>query len=283
MGNCRRLFLFAGYDKDGILDGAILHYVSTLSKFGDVILCLDSTCPRCEIDKIKKYTLRTIAKRHGEYDFGSYKRAYHHARDKKILNNYDVVYLVNDSVFGPMFDMTNILKKIESNPADACGMVISKHRTHSFMESWFVRLNKNVFLTRWFNKFISSVVCESDKTAITVKYEHGLTNLITNNDCSWDGIYTVRGRFTYNRPRALFKRGCPFVKRACFTRHNGDCGAQIKYVIDNSDTDAVAAIMDTANRIYGQKYMNEFLTSDKIKIFNRKIKYAIQKIKSGLI
>ena len=37
-----RLFLFAGYDKDGIVDDALVYYVSALSKYGDVIVCMDN-------------------------------------------------------------------------------------------------------------------------------------------------------------------------------------------------------------------------------------------------
>ena len=277
MSTYKRLFLFAGYDRDGIIDDALIYYVSNLSNFGDVLLYMDSDCKKSEIDKIKKYTIHTIAERHGEYDFGSYKRAFQYARDKKILKNYDIVYMVNDSVFGPMFDMQNIIQKLDNMPTDAAGIVVSKHKTHSFIESWFVRLNEKVFLSPWFDKFISSVTKESQKTTITIKYEHGLTNLIKSNDCSWGGIYEVYGRFTYNHPEKLFKIGCPFIKRACFTRHYGDCGCKIKYIINNSDKIAVDSILKTANRIYGKKYMNRFLTCNPIKILIRKIRYAIYK------
>ena len=279
MSTPKRLFLFAGYDQNGIIDDALIHYVSNLSKLGDVILCMDSTCEIHEIEKIKPFTIHTTAKRHGEYDFGSYKRAFEYARDKKLLKTYDVMYLVNDSVFGPMFDMKKIIEEIEANPTDACGMVTSKHKTHQFMESWFVRLNKKIFLSRWFNKFLSDIKSEKYKYIITIKYEHGLTNIITENNCSWDGLYKIRGRFTYNRPKSLFKRGCPFIKRACFTRHNGDCGKQIQYILNHSDKLAKESVLITANRIYGEQYMKKFLTYNSIKIFIRKIKYAIQKIK----
>ena len=105
MSRKKRLFLLAGYDKNGIIDDALIHYASVLSRFGDVILCMDSDCKKSELNKIKKYTIFTITKRHGEYDFGSYKRAYTYARDKRILENYDILYMLNDSVFGPMFNM----------------------------------------------------------------------------------------------------------------------------------------------------------------------------------
>ena len=38
----KRLFLFAGYDKDGIIDDALIYYLSELSKYGDIIVYIDN-------------------------------------------------------------------------------------------------------------------------------------------------------------------------------------------------------------------------------------------------
>ena len=276
-----RLFLFAGFDKDCIIDDALIYYAKHLSKYGDVILCMDCDCKKSEIEKIKKYTIHTIAKRHGEYDFGSYKRCFQYAYDKGILKNYDYLYLVNDSVFGPTINMKQTLLKTESLRADAVGLIISKHTSHAFMESWFIKLNQKIFMSKWFCDFINSVKQEKNKNEVTIKYEHGLTNLITKNDCSWNGVYTVHGRMTYNRPKLLFKNDIPFVKKMSFTRHNGACGNQIKYILNHCDKTARIAIIKTANRLYGAQYMNWFLTYNPIKIFNRKITYALKKLKNG--
>lgn len=279
----KRLFLFAGYDANGIIDDALIYYVRALSRHGDVILCMDNDCKKSELDKIKPFVLHPIAIRHGEYDFGSYKRAYVWARDKKILTHYDNIYLVNDSVFGPLYDVATTIRKMESTKTDATGLVVSTHKTHEYMESWFVRLNKRIFMSKWFDAFMSSVQHEEYKYIITVKYEHGLTNIIRNNGCSFAAVYTVRGRYTYNHPKRLFQRGCPFIKRACFTRHNGAAGAQIRYVLCHGAKGACNAIINTANRVYGVGYMNWLLTRNPIKIMIRNIKYAHKKLKSGEI
>lgn len=277
----KRLFLFAGYDKNGIIDDALIYYVQKLAEYGDVILCMDSNCNDTQLAKIKPFTIYAMAKRHGEYDFGSYKRCFQYARGNDLLKNYDVMYLVNDSVFGPMFNMADIIKNIEKLPTDAGGIVISKHKTHTFMESWFVRLNKNIFISGWFDKFMSAVTKEIDKDTITIKYEHGLTNLIRNNNCSCSGLYEFYGRFTYNKPKTLFKLGCPFVKKASFIRHNGACGNQIKYILKHADKIATQSVIITANRVYGAKYMNKLLTYNPIKIMMRNINYLIKKITNG--
>ena len=276
-----RLFLFAGFDKDGIVDDALIYYVKELSKHGDVILCMDCDCKKSSVDKINKYIVHTIIKRHGEYDFGSYKRCFQYAYKKDILKNYDYLYLVNDSVFGPTINIKETLTKIESVRADAVGLIVSKHKTHSFMESWFIKLNQKVFISDWFHDFINSIQNEERKSAITIKYEHGLTKLIANNNCLWDGLYYVYGRDTYNRPKYLFKHGCPFIKKVSFTRHNGACGNQIKYILNHCDKSSAKAILNSVNRLYGKQYMNWFLTYNPLKILYRNFTYVIKKLKNG--
>ena len=281
MSRNKYLFLFASYDKNGIIDDALIHYVSTLSQHSDVIVCMDNDCQTKELNKLKPFTIHKMAKRHGEYDFGSYKRCFQYARDNDLLKNYDAVFLVNDSVFGPLNDISKTLKDINRLNTDAAGMVISNHKTHTFMESWFIRLNKKIFMAPWFDEFMSNVQHESDKSVITIKYEHGLSNLIKNHGCSWSGVYSVYGRKTYNNPKLLYKNGCPFIKRACFIRHNGAAGAQIKYVLNHADPQVRNAIMTTANRIYGKKYMDWLLTNNPLKTFFRNITYVFKKIGHG--
>ena len=281
MSHYKRLFLFAGFNADGKIDDALVYYIQNLAKFGDVILCMDSNCPIKELNKVKEFTIARFAKRHGEYDFGSYKRGFQYAYDNNILKDYDVLYLVNDSVYGPTIDLTNTIQSIEQIPTDAASITVSKHKTHIFMESWFIRLNKNIFTAIWFNNFMQNVTHEKNKADITVKYEHGLSNLIRDNGLSWSGLFIKYGRFTYNRPKYLFKHRCPFIKKMSFTRHNGALGRQIKYILNHCDTNAKKAIINSANELYGKQYMLWFLTTNPIKTGFRAIKYAQQKIKNG--
>lgn len=277
----KHLFLFAGYSQNGIIHNALVYYVSALNKFGDVIVCMDCDCSSAELKKLSNTTIMSMAKRHGEYDFGSYKRAYIYAKENNLLEKYDYIYLVNDSVFGPTISLDNIIKKFENSKTDATGLVVSTHKTHCFMESWFVCLNKKIFLSDWFYDFISSVKVESAKTVVTKKYEQGLSNTIKANNYSWSGIYTFHGRYTYNNPKKLFLVQCPFIKKASFTRHFGALGKQINYVLNHCDTGAKTVILDTANQLYTNNYLNWFLTNNFIKITFRNIKYFLYKLKNG--
>ena len=279
MSKKKHLFLFAGYSKTGTVDGALLYYVSNLNNIGDVIVCMDCDCKKSELKKLSNITIKSIAGRHGEYDFGSYKRAYFYAKENNLIKKYDYIHLVNDSVFGPTISLNNTIKKLEQSNTDATGLIVSTHKTHCYMESWFVCLTKKIFLSDWFSDFISNVKPELRKSAVTIKYEHGLTNLIQNNNCSWSGIYTFHGRYTYNNPKKLFQKGCPFIKKLSFTRHFGGLGKQINYTLNHCNKNAKKVILKSADLLYGENYTNWLLTKNPIKIIFRNFKYLLFKLK----
>ena len=81
--------------------------------------------PESELNKVKDYTIKAIGERHGEYDFGSYKRGYIYAKENNILENYDYLILCNDSVYGPFFNFKEIVENMESKDTDIYG--IFKH------------------------------------------------------------------------------------------------------------------------------------------------------------
>lgn len=278
MKNTKRLFLFAGYDKGGIIDSSLTMSVCALSKFGDVVLYMDSDCPPEQLEKLSHITLYAGGNRHGEYDFGSYKRAYNWARNNLNLSDYDFVYMVNDSVYGPLFDLTPYLQKMENQNTDAFGIAINPHHQSPHIQSWFIGMRQTVFLSDWFCEFLNSVRHHDDKGTITVLYEHGFTKRLIERNMSWSGLYKTPHRSVYNRIKHFYKRKMPFMKKMAISRHYGSLGAQVLYVLNHLSAPARNAIMENANRIYGTKYMETFLTRNPFKIMYRNIRYIIHKL-----
>ena len=82
-----RLFLFAFYDPQGVVGEALLRYLEALHALGDIVLATDCALQPGEADKWTRWVVSSSASRHGEYDFGSYKRAFRQAD----VSGYDVV------------------------------------------------------------------------------------------------------------------------------------------------------------------------------------------------
>ena len=279
----KRLFLFAGYDADGIIDDSLVLYVRALSKLGDVILCMDSTCAANEIKKIKSYVLHSLARRHGEYDFGSYKRAYMWARDNLNLSSYDFVYMVNDSVYGPLFPLKPYLEKMESYNNDAFGLVKNTKAAHPHIQSWFIGMGKTVFMSKWFDEFITSVEKQKSKGAITKLYEHGFSKNVIDHGGIWACLYIAHNRDVYNKIKKYYRAKMPFMKKVAFTRHDGSLGPQISYVLKHLSPAVRNAIIKNAKRTYGTEFVNRTINQNRIVALIRGLKYAIQKIKAHYV
>jgi lipopolysaccharide biosynthesis protein len=274
----KRLFLFAAYEEAGVVGESLLWYLKSLSKVGDVVLVADSDIEPVQLEPLGPYCLYAQAVRHEEYDFGSYKRANAWANANLDLSSYDYVYMVNDSVYGPLYELEDYILKMEAMGVPAFSLIVNPHKRHPHMQSWFIGLDRSVFLQEWFASFLASVKKEANKNDICVIYETGLTELVTEKGVPYKGLYEVSGKKIYNSVKDLYNAGLPFVKKAAFTRHDGSLGAQLKYVVDHLDADAQNAILADAKRVYGAEYVEGLLTSNTLTIAGRYLSYLFSKI-----
>ena len=274
----RRLFLFAGYNANGVIDDALVYYVRALSKFGDIVLYMDSDCSDTELKKLSKYVLYAHARRHGEYDFGSYKRAYLYAVDTGILDKYDFVYMVNDSVYGPLMYIEPSLRKMEQLNCDVFGLAYNRASSRPHIQSWFIGMCRNVFLSPWYDEFMRAITHQPDKGSITYLYEQGFSEMLRAHNVKFNCLYSCPGRSVYNNVAALFRRGMPFMKKVAFNRCNGALGNRILYILNHVSPATRSMILTSAQQQYGDEYIRWLLTRNPIKIWYRHIKHALRKI-----
>lgn len=224
----KRLFLFAGYDNQGIIDDTLLHYLRYLSGYGDIIFVMDNVAANAELNKLNDIPniLYRTAERHGEYDFGSYKRGYQWADKHDLLNKYDWIYLVNDSVYGPLFDIRNTLEDLESRGVDLTGMIDFVNKfTPVQVQSWFVGLSRRVVNEQFFKDFMNGIQAQTDKQLIVLKYEVGLSQLILQHGYKMstfisgekgDAVHRI-----YEQPLKMLKKGLPFIKKQALMNLQG--------------------------------------------------------------
>jgi len=274
----KRLFLLAGYNAHGLIDESLIFYIQALAACGDVVLCMDSDCSADELQRIAPYVLHATAQRHGEYDFGSYKRAYMYAADADILKNYEFVYMVNDSVYGPLMDIEPSLRRMEALNRDAFGLVYNGTSSRPHIQSWFIGMRKNVFLSPWYDEFMRAITRQNDKGAITYLYEQGFTEMLRAHGIKFACLYNCPGRSVYNNVAALFRRGMPFMKKVAITRADGALGNRILYILRHASPAVRDMILASARRTWGNEYITWLLTRNPMKIAYRHIKHALRKI-----
>ena len=270
----KRLFLFAFYDPQGVVGEAALRYLEALHCLGDIVLATDCNLQSGEADKLAPLVLSLTANRHGEYDFGSYKRAFLQAD----LSGYDVVYLVNDSIVGPIFPLGPYLCRMEALGTDAFSLALNPSRKDRHLQSWFIGLRPSVFRSAWFRKFLESVAAVESKEEVCSRYESGLSRLLEAHSVPYAGLYELKGKSVYNDVWRLSAKGFPFFKKSAFTRHGGSLGPSVRKVLAKADPAMASAIVADMDRLYGEDYRRKFLSASRIQAFGRYLSYLSRKV-----
>jgi len=97
-----RIAFFAHYDPDGKIDDYVLHYLSGLfrSEVKELYFASDCSLDEEELAKLPNAVEVVYATRHGEYDFGSWKRCFDSV-NLSARSDVDELILCNDSCYGP--------------------------------------------------------------------------------------------------------------------------------------------------------------------------------------
>ena len=224
----KRLAIFAGYDKDNIIDDYVVYYIRELKKIADIIYVSDCNMLDSELEKIINYCIKIINGRHEEYDFGSYKRGYLYAKENNILENYDYLILCNDSCYGPFNGFQDIVEKMENKNTDVWGMFncFQDNKNDEHLQSYFLSLKRKVYLSKYFYNFMTSIKKENDKIEVIKKYEIGLNNLLKKENVSISSFldsnikeYEEDNNIPFYNPYVAIKNNFPFLKIASFKNH----------------------------------------------------------------
>jgi CDP-glycerol glycerophosphotransferase (TagB/SpsB family) len=243
----RRVCLFAAYDADGVVDDYVVDYVRELSRFADVYYLADSEMAPAELAKLSDITVEAWADRHGEYDFGSYKRL----ADRvgwDVLETYDEMLLVNDSCF-LLRPLDEVFQRMDARAADWWGLQATKglararreaqalfrepipmdsvkHSTLDVFEndytydfhvaSYFLAYRAPVIRDPEFRRYLGAVTSQRSKLNIVRKYEIGLTRWLVQHghpfDTYVDKLYPFHPIFTLWYFQ-LLDEGFPLLKR----------------------------------------------------------------------
>ena len=239
----RRLTIFAHYDKDNIIDGYVLYYLKALKQISEYIVFVsDCDLPECECSKLNGLVDYVLAQKHGEYDFGSYKRGFLLAIEKGL--EYDELIFANDSCIGPFCSLKPIFERMEKKDYDFWGLTQNRYLINNedgklvyqllpHIQSYFIVFSKEVANSSIFYSFMTSIIKENTKDDVVRKYEVELTRLLTKNGFSY-GVWLKHFRYTENvllskYKLLLVKYKYPFLKTSLVKDNLVDCEILNKY------------------------------------------------------
>lgn len=197
----KHAIVFAMYNKKGIIEQNLINYLKELKKYSDCIFLIsDSKIKSKEIEKIENLVDYVDFSRHGEYDFGSYKRGFLALKKMFFFNELEQITFCNDSCkyLGNSFE--KYFSKCKN--FDAYGLTINNYAfrlrkngenmpmcRQPHIQSYFITLSKPVFKDKCFISFMKKIKHLKRKEEICIKYEVGLSELIQKKKFAINSYY----------------------------------------------------------------------------------------------
>lgn len=234
----KRLLLYVHFNKyDNISEHVYYQLEHMKPLFSKVVFISNSQLSQLEVEKLRQKDLIDdfIQRENVGYDFA----AWHDGMSQvgfENLKDYDSVTVMNDTCFGPLWDMAPLYDKYESDESvDFWGM--TNHRAidagHIYidehLQSYFMSFKKSIIVSEVFQNFWKKVEAYTDVQKVIDNYETKYTKIFTEAGFKYQAVLNTvpiadnffHSNFTIHYPHVLLDNGVPFIKIKTFdlTQH----------------------------------------------------------------
>ena len=226
----KRILLFVHYNAYNKLSDHVIYTLEKLKPFFVKIVFISNSILKNEDkERIKHLSDKIIQRENKGFDFGAWKDAIIEEGWEE-LKKYDSLILMNDTCFGPLFDLSNLFNEMERKDCDFWEItnhkkLIEKRQLRvipEHLQSYFFSFNKNVFLSNVFKKFWEKVKYHKDIQKVIHKYETKLTKILTRKGFKYKSFFNSLDynyktpNISLHYPRLIIKNKVPFVKVKSF-------------------------------------------------------------------
>ena len=270
----KRLLLYVHYNKYDELSGHVLYQLEQLRPlFSKLIVISNSQLAESATLTLKETGVDEVIQRENlGFDFAAWRDGMAHVGFED-LTDFDSVTLMNDTCFGPLWDISDIVEGFEERPnVDFWGMT-NFRKTKYFdehLQSYFMSFKKHVVASEVFQKFWSSVKTFTDVQDVIDNYETRVTSVLLEAGYRYDAVFNtvaeeagdlIHPDFSYYRPISTLEHKVPFIKLKAFT-DNEKKGRLLLDYIANLSTYPVALI---------KSHLNSYHSPDSLVILDEKI------------
>ena len=234
----KRLVIYMTFSDKGIIDNYIVYMLMQLSNISEAIYVVSNNKFKTEEREKLSFVKKCIERDNDKYDVGAYSYIIQELYKNSEIEKYDEVVLLNDSVFGPVYDIKEMFDVMDKR-ADLDFWGITKRGKSDFdggageypvhIQSYFYAFRKRMLQSKAFKEYWESIVNRiSDFRSAIINYEFQLTQHFSNMGFKWDTYCNCDeyecDNITYNLSpyhyysyELIAEKRCPFLKRKLFT------------------------------------------------------------------
>ncbi|MFK4966689.1 rhamnan synthesis F family protein [Lactococcus garvieae] len=278
----KRLLLYVHYNKYNQISDHVLYQLRQMKPLFEKVVFISNS--QFSIEGQAKLTGLIddfIQRENKGFDFGAWRDGMAHIGFEQ-LKEYDSVTIMNDTCFGPLYDMAPYYAKYEAREVDIWG--ITNHRAyqesknHGFAEhiqSYYKVFSHKVISSEVFQNFwkniedfenVQDVIDHYEIRSTTVFIEAGFEYETILDTRELDDSRLLHPDFSYYAPEVILQEKVPFIKVKAFQsiESSGIAKYMLDYVEEYTDfpkqliVDHLSVVdYPDANYLLAEKYLNE--------------------------
>ncbi len=228
----KKIAFFVHFDKDNILSKEDIYYIRKLKEvMNSVIFITNSNLAEDSLKLIEKYVDKVIKRENIGFDFGAWKDGLNEFGYNN-LESYNQLYLINNSCYGPIYDLNTVICDMEEEKTDFWGITffpyssdgsyINRDHIDEHTQTYFMAYNKNVFLSESFKKYWDEMKELKEFKDAIAEGETKLTHYLKENGFSYSVYikesellmrYLNNYSLLYEKPLDYLLLKNPFIKK----------------------------------------------------------------------
>ncbi len=233
-----RALIYVHYNPNGNCADYVIYTLQAVRPlFEHIVVVSNSALKEEDKQRISKFSDIIYERENKGFDFGAWKCAFISEGWNK-LTAFNSLTIMNDTCFGPIYDLHSIFNEMENNSFDFWGLTNyqSKYnlkalfkimtgrtrRIKNHLQSYFLTFSKRVVNSQEFKEFWSQVHDKANVLDVIICYEEQLASLLTSTGfrcgvyIDTKGIKRKYDNLSIFHPDQLVIRGMPFIKVKSF-------------------------------------------------------------------
>ncbi|HFU4204681.1 TPA: rhamnan synthesis F family protein [Streptococcus suis] len=228
-----RLLIYVHFNKYDAISSHVMYQLKEMKPlFSKVVFISNSQLSKKNVDILfsKNLIQEFIQRENIGYDFAAWKAGLE-LEGLENLGQYDSVTVMNDTCFGPLWDMEPYFNQYESDvDIDFWGMTnhaeVKGHNLYipEHLQSYFISFKNRLVVSDVFKRFWKSVRAYSDVQKVIDEYETQYTKMFTKSGFNYTAVLDTvpiyqeyfHRNFTIHYPQVLLDYKVPFIKIKTF-------------------------------------------------------------------
>lgn len=189
----KKIVLYLVYQPTGFVESNFDTIEHVISEGHEVLLVSNGSISVDDMNRLKPVCWRIIERMNLGYDFGGYRCGLNYLKQQNIIP--DILTFLNDSIWFPIINKTDILERTERQVSDFGGAVClddsGSHKKGKLILSYWVTVRSALIQSNVFSNYWKNFLPSSNKI-LTVRFgEKGLSRVMNKCDRNIVGIYTL--------------------------------------------------------------------------------------------